>query len=415
MANLMNRPGYRKLPGDPNTPAVVRNLPDTPAKPATQKLLGAVERDSGAASSTPQAGAATATSPSMQGVSQNTQNHLNQYQAGYTPSAAVNQAQQYLNNVLGGRPGEYTSPYATDIESLYNQIMNQPDFTFDINGNALYQMYADQYTQQGQNAMMNTMGQAAAMTGGYGNSYASTAGNQAYQQYLQQLNAVIPQIYQMELEKYNSDRDALLQQYGMASDADSEAYGRWQQAYQNWLAESGMAQDAYNTAYNQDYGAWQDAVNYWTGVAQNENSAFFNQQQFDAQQAADNRQYAYNQAMAILQAGQMPSAALLSAAGISQQDANTIRNSNRRRSSSSSSSSGSRSSGGSQQTQQNSIRSLSDLSGTALNLYMSCRGVRGRTIPKHQIYNKVINAWNADAITDAEADYILNVYGITRR
>jgi hypothetical protein len=45
------------------------------------------------------------------------------------------------------------------------------------------------------------------------------------------------------------------------------------------------------------------------------------QQQFDAQQAAQNREYAYKQAMAILAAGKRPTGELLAAAGISSADA----------------------------------------------------------------------------------------------
>ena len=71
-----------------------------------------------------------------------------------------------------------------------------------MNSDALYQQYRDLYTQQGQMAMMDTMGQAAAMTGGYGNSYAQTAGQQMYNQYLGKLNEVVPELYQQAYNRY---------------------------------------------------------------------------------------------------------------------------------------------------------------------------------------------------------------------
>jgi guanine deaminase len=49
--------------------------------------------------------------------------------------------------------------------------------------------------QQGQQAMRDTMGQAAALTGGYGNTYAQQAGEQAYAAYLSRLNDVLPELY----------------------------------------------------------------------------------------------------------------------------------------------------------------------------------------------------------------------------
>lgn len=50
--------------------------------------------------------------------------------------------------------------------------------------------------------MQDTMGQAAALTGGYGNSYAQGVGQQAYQGYLQQLNDNVPQLQAQALQTY---------------------------------------------------------------------------------------------------------------------------------------------------------------------------------------------------------------------
>lgn len=75
-------------------------------------------------------------------------------------------------------------------------------FSYDLAGDALFQQYKDNYMKQGQMAMQDTMGRAAAMTGGYGNSYAATAGNQAYQAYLGQMNNAIPEFYQMAYDRY---------------------------------------------------------------------------------------------------------------------------------------------------------------------------------------------------------------------
>ena len=89
------------------------------------------------------------------------------------------------------------------LNSLKDSIENYGDFSYDVNSDALYQQYADQYMRQGKLAMQDAMGQAAALTGGYGNSYAATVGNQAYQSYLQQLNDKVPELYQLALDRYN--------------------------------------------------------------------------------------------------------------------------------------------------------------------------------------------------------------------
>ena len=80
----------------------------------------------------------------------------------------TNQYAQYLEDA------EDSSAYSGQMQELLDRIMNREDFSYDLNGDALYQRYKDRYTQQGKLAMEDTMGKAAALTGGYGNSYAQT-------------------------------------------------------------------------------------------------------------------------------------------------------------------------------------------------------------------------------------------------
>ena len=91
--------------------------------------------------------------------------------------AAWNAYQGYLNQY--NNFGDFGFSKQGDLDSVYSNIKNYGDFSYDVNSDALYQQYANQYIQQGKMAMQDTIGQASAMTGGYGNSYAATAGNQA--------------------------------------------------------------------------------------------------------------------------------------------------------------------------------------------------------------------------------------------
>lgn len=122
----------------------------------------------------------------------------------------------------------YQSKYKDQIQGLYDKIANRKDFTYDVNADAMYQQLKDQYIQGGRMAMMDTMGQAQAMTGGYGNSYAQGVGQQAYQGYLQGLNDQVPNLYQMALNRYIQQGDQLTDQYSMLSSQDAQDYARWQ-------------------------------------------------------------------------------------------------------------------------------------------------------------------------------------------
>lgn len=249
----------------------------------------------------------------LAGVSENTQNILGKYGAGYTPSAAVTQAQDYLNQVVSGKPGAYNSGYKQQLDDLYNQVMNRPQFSYNAATDPMYAQYRDQYMNLGQQAMMDTTAQAAALTGGYGNSYAATAGNQAYQAYLQQLNNVVPELYQMAMQRYQQEGDDLNTRYGLTADLENQDYSRYQQDLANWQAEREAANADYWNQYNADYGQYADQMDYWSQMAAQENA------QWNA-----NRELAYNQAMTILQTGKTPSSDLLAAAGISSADAKKL-------------------------------------------------------------------------------------------
>lgn len=254
----------------------------------------------------------TATS-GYQGTSANTQQRLSTLQQGYTPSQNVQNAQNQLTQVQAQRPTAYTSPYTQQLEGIYQQIVSRQPFKYDMNGDMLYQNAKDQYVQVGRQAMMDTMGQAASLTGGYGNSYASTAGNQAYQQYLLKLNAMLPDFYDRAAARYDQQGADLYNQYGLMQDRENAEYGRYQDSLAQWNTDYANAQSAYYNAYNQDYGAYQDALDYWQQQAAAENADYWAV-----------RDQAYQTAMQMLANGQMPSADLLAAAGISQVDAQSM-------------------------------------------------------------------------------------------
>ena len=88
----------------------------------------------------------------------------------YEESDAVKQAKANLEAQLSKKPGDYTSQWQTQLNDTLNKIQNREKFTYNINGDALYNQYKDKFVRQGQQAMQDTMGQAAALTGGYGST-----------------------------------------------------------------------------------------------------------------------------------------------------------------------------------------------------------------------------------------------------
>ena len=177
-------------------------------------------------------------------------------------SDTVAQAHAALQQQLAAKPGDYQSTWQGQINGIIDRIMNREDFSYDVNSDALYQQYKDQYASLGKLAMQDTMGQAAGLTGGYGSSYASTAGNQAYQSYLSQLNEVVPELYGMARDQYNQEGQELYNQYGLLTDQDSQDYGRYVDKYNQWASERDHLQGVYNDERNFDYGKYSDDKSY---------------------------------------------------------------------------------------------------------------------------------------------------------
>ena len=179
------------------------------------------------------------------------------YNTPYQQSQTVTDLQSQLNAT--SKPVQQQSQFQDTLQQTMDQILNKEKFTYDVNSDALYNQYKDQYMAAGKTAMQDTMGQAAAMTGGYGNSYAQAVGQQQYQAYLQQLNDKIPELYQLARDSYDRDVNNLYNQYGLLSDAEAKEYSRYRDEVSDYLAERDYLTDRYYNDKNFDYNQWADS------------------------------------------------------------------------------------------------------------------------------------------------------------
>lgn len=190
----------------------------------------------------------------------NSSSTTNSNNAGYKPSAAVNTAKQAYTVHNSEKPSAYTGKYDNLINDNLNNILNRKQFNYDANKDALYNQYKDMYTRNGQTAMQDTMGNAALLTGGYGNSYATTAGQQAYNSYMQQLNDKIPELEQRAYERYRDETNDLYNQNNLLTNLDSTDYSRYRDKMSDYLNDRDFYYNAYNNERNFDYGKYRDDV-----------------------------------------------------------------------------------------------------------------------------------------------------------
>lgn len=220
----------------------------------------------------------------MSGVSDYTRSKLNGLEGGYTPSGSVQAAQAYLEQVKASKPGAYQSRWDDELTSLYDQIRNRKKFSYDMGTDPLYQQYREQYQRLGRLAMQDTMGQAAARTGGYGSTYGEQVGQQAYNAYLQNLNDIVPQLQQQAYQRYQDEGTDLYKQYSLVKGREDTDYGRYRDTVSDYYSDLSDARSAYNSERSLDQSQWEAMLNYWAQKANNENAAYL--QALAAEQAA---------------------------------------------------------------------------------------------------------------------------------
>lgn len=166
-------------------------------------------------------------------------------------------AVQALESARQNKPS-YQSRYDTQAKSLYDQLQNRESFRYDIDADALYRQYRDQYTALGRKAMEDTMGRAQAMTGGYANSYAQTAGQQAYENYLGKLADAIPELYSQALERYQQEGSDLEEKYQRTLAMGEQDYDRHKDALDSYRKDLSYLQIQADQAYQRGYQEYLD-------------------------------------------------------------------------------------------------------------------------------------------------------------
>ena len=123
--------------------------------------------------------------------------------------------------------GSYNSKYNDDLAAAVDAIKNREKFSYNAAEDNLYNIYKEQATRAGKQAMEDTQGKAAALTGGYGSSYGQTAGQQVYNNYMNDLNSKIPELEQLAYQRYQQEGQDLYNLASLYQNLDNTDYTRW--------------------------------------------------------------------------------------------------------------------------------------------------------------------------------------------
>lgn len=187
------------------------------------------------------------------------------------------------------KPGKYSSPYADEIDSLLGSLSSREPFKYEASGDALFREYSDRYARDAKRAMKDTVGRVSSLTGGYGSSYAATAGSQAYGEKMSELGDIIPQLYKLAYTRYRDEGDDMRSLLSEYRDTDDEYYDRYRDGVSDWQTDLKRLAAAYESARDYEYDAARDTVKdeQWQrefdeSVRQYEASLAERQRQYDA-------------------------------------------------------------------------------------------------------------------------------------
>lgn len=154
---------------------------------------------------------------------------------------------------------EYLSKNQEMIDAAYEKIMGRPAFSYDPETDPAYQQYKDQYTRQGKLAMEDTLGQVSARTGGLASSYAGSAAQQSYNQYMSALGDKIPELRQLAYQMYRDEGDDMRSDLNILLNKEQMDYGRYQDRLGQYNADRSFAYGAWSDQQDREYRAEETA------------------------------------------------------------------------------------------------------------------------------------------------------------
>lgn len=217
----------------------------------------------------------------------------------YSVGADVISAKNSLEDWERSKPGEYKSAYSSNIAQVLDKILNRESFSYDFNADPIYRQYRERYINDGKRAMKDTMGNAAALTGGYGNSYGVSAGNAAYNSYLEKLGDIVPSLmeaaykrYGDALEKDKNDLDTLL---GL----DESDYSKYRDSVEDYKDEGEYLFKKLTELSDADYNRFLDELKQWNtdrdygrGVYEDERDAAYKKERDSVEDSQWEKEYA---------------------------------------------------------------------------------------------------------------------------
>ncbi|MEG1491640.1 MAG: hypothetical protein RR394_05245 [Oscillospiraceae bacterium] len=150
---------------------------------------------------------------------------------------------------------EYESKYSGQISGTLDKITNSK-FDYNHETDPLYGSYKKEYTREGERATRDTLGNAAASSGGIASTAAVTAASQAGQYYGAKLADKVPELRQQKYNEFMQEKNADLAILNAMQNLDNSDYSKYSDGrdfgYNQNLADVGFDTNKEQSKYERE-------------------------------------------------------------------------------------------------------------------------------------------------------------------
>lgn len=208
-----------------------------------------------------------------------------------------------------GEAPTYENTFAQQQKDLLDRILNREDFSWSKETDPQWSSYKKSYLREGDRATANALAKASAASGGRPSSYAVNAATQAGDYYATKLNDVIPTLYQQAYERYLDEYNMKLKDLNTVNQQEQLDYAKYLDRLGQFNTDRGFAYQNYADDYDRLRSQLADVQ----GQDQIDYARYLDE--VSRQQTAQDS--IRSQVDAILAAGGLPSANLVSESGYS--------------------------------------------------------------------------------------------------
>ena len=164
------------------------------------------------------------------------------------------------------KPADYQSKYQGQINDVMSKLNDLGEYDYDPAADTAYQQYKSQYAQKAKLANQNAQANASAMTGGYGSSYGTQAGQKTYAATMDDLDSVLDGLAAQNRAEYNTKKSGLQEQLSGLQSAERNDYAKYQKDYSQWQDGLSYRQNEYNNAYSEQQQSTRNGLDVLGGI-----------------------------------------------------------------------------------------------------------------------------------------------------